>query len=150
MSHAEINTKKLYEELISEFRESPTAQAKYNEMFPCCELNWSKIYSLPFQVALDTYTGSFQFKPLNRILSTNTKLCKFGIVDSPLCTFCGKEDEIPEHSLALCCFSVPFWQEISSWLKQCYIHLDIDLTDQVNIIFRLIDIDDELSYYITL
>jgi len=45
---------------------------------------------------------------------------------------------------------VPFWQEISSWLKQRYIHLDIDLTDQVNIIFGLIDIDDELSYYITL
>ena len=29
------------------------------------ELMWNKIYSLPFQVALDTYTRDFQYKILN-------------------------------------------------------------------------------------
>ena len=66
VSVSEINTKILYEAQVSDLREIPTAQSRFNEMLPA-ELVWKKIYSLPFQVGLDTYTRDFQYKILNRI-----------------------------------------------------------------------------------
>ena len=66
VSVSEINTKKLYEAQVSDLREIPTAQSSFNEMLPDSELLWKKIYSLPFQVALDTYTRDFQYKILRR------------------------------------------------------------------------------------
>ena len=63
-----MNTKILYEAHVSDLRETPTAQSRFNEMFPDSELVWNKIYSLPFQVTLDTKTRDFQYKILNRIL----------------------------------------------------------------------------------
>ena len=139
VSVSEINTKKLYEALVSDLRETPTAQSRFNEMLPDSELVWNKIYSLPFQVALDTYTRDFQYKILNRILFTNAKLSKFKLVESPLCTFCGKDDETPEHLFVFCQYSRTFWKEISSWLRECSIDTLPDLTDQVNIMFGLFD-----------
>ena len=63
ISISEINTKTLHDAHVSDLREIPTAQSRFNEvneMLPNYELVWNKIYSLPFQVALDTYTRDFQ------------------------------------------------------------------------------------------
>jgi len=141
VSVSEINTKKLYEAQVSDLREIPTAQSRFNEMLPDSELVWKNVYSLPFQVALDTYTRDFQYKILNRILFTNAKLSKLKLVESPLCTFCGKDEETPEHLFVFCQSSRAFWKEISSWLRKCGIDTLPDLTDQVNIIFGLFDVE---------
>ena len=92
-----METKTFYEAHVSDLRETPTAQLRYNEMLHDSELMWNKIYSLPFQVALNTYTRDFQYKILNRILFTNSKLFKLKLVESPLCPFCGKNEETLEH-----------------------------------------------------
>ena len=73
VSVSEINTIKLYEAHVSDLREIPTAQSRFNEMLPDSQLVWNKINSLPFQAALDTKTREFQYKILNRILFTNAK-----------------------------------------------------------------------------
>ena len=103
---------------------------------------WNKIYSLPFQVALDTYTRDFQYKMLNRILFTNSKLFKLKLVESPLCSFCDKNEETLEHLFVFCEHSKAFWKEISSWLHECGIETLPDLTDQINIMFGLFDVDN--------
>ena len=60
VSLSEMDTKTFYEAHVSDLREPPppppTARLRYNEMLHDSELTWNKIYSLPFQVALDTYT----------------------------------------------------------------------------------------------
>ena len=61
LSLSNITTKKLYNELISNIQETTTAQTRFNEMYPELELKWNKIYSLPFQVTIDTRTREFQF-----------------------------------------------------------------------------------------
>ena len=132
VSVSEINTKRLYEAHVSDLREITTAQSS-------SELVWNKIYSLPFQVALDTKTRDFQYKILNRILFTNAKFSKLKLVESPLCSFCGKDEETPEHLFVFCQSSRAFWKEISSWLRECGIDTLPDLTDHVNIMFGLFD-----------
>ena len=137
-----MDTKTLYEAHVSDLRETPTAQLRYNEMLHDSELVWNKIYSLPFQVALDTYTRDFQYKILNRILFTNSKLFKFKLVESPLCSFCDKNEETLEHLFVFGEHSKAFWKEISSWLHECGIETLPDLTDQINIMFGLFDVDN--------
>ena len=141
VSVSEMNTKILYEAHVSDLRETPTAQSTFNEMFPDSELVWNKIYTLPFQVALDTKTRDFQYKILNTILFTNAKLSKFKLVESPLCSFCSKEAEIPEHLFVFCQYSRAFWKEISSWLRECGIDTLPDLTNHANIMFGLFDVE---------
>ena len=46
------------------------------KMLPGYELDWRKIYSLPFKVALDMHTREFQYKIPNRIVFSNTKLTR--------------------------------------------------------------------------
>ena len=42
VSVSEMNTKKLYEALVSDLREIPTAQSRFNEMLHDSELVWNK------------------------------------------------------------------------------------------------------------
>ena len=143
VSLSEMDTKTLYEAHVSDLRETPTAQLRYNEMLHDSELMQNKIYSLPFQVALDTYTRDFQYKILNRILFTNSKLFKLKLVESPLCSFCDKNEETLEH--LFCEHSKAFWKEISSWLHECGIETLPDLTDQINVMFGLFDVDNHFK-----
>ena len=90
----------------------PTAKLKFNAHFVNDTLNWNKIYSLPYRVALDTKTREFQYKLLNRCLATNTFFCKIGIIPSPACSLCGESDESLEHLFLSCRYSKNFWAEV--------------------------------------
>jgi len=66
--------------------------------------DWKKLpfHSLPFAVIVETKNREFQYKILNDIIYTNDKLFRFKMIESPLCTFCQKEDESLEHLLFRC------------------------------------------------
>ena len=116
----------VYKELRNRIVTPPTAKLKFNAHFVNDTLNWKKIYSLPYRVALDTKTREFQYKLLNRCLVTNTFLCKIGIIPSPACSLCGESDESLEHLFLSCHYTKNFWSEelagerfITSRLEKC-------------------------------
>ena len=80
-----LKSKSLYDSFVSKISSIPTAQKKYNEAFSTypSQLDWEKIYLLPFKTTLDSKLREFQYKILNRILYTNKMLFKFKKVDSP-------------------------------------------------------------------
>ena len=59
-----------------------------------------------------------------------------------MCPFCGTEAETLEHLFVLRHLSQHFWREISNRLQLGNIHTAIDLTNPVNIMFGLLDIND--------
>ena len=65
------DSKGIYKEIRDGEIVQPTAQKKYVEFFEKDYLNWKEIYSLPYQVALDTKSREFQYKLLHRYLTTN-------------------------------------------------------------------------------
>ena len=85
---------------------------KYTEQYSNVCLEWRKIYSLPSKVLIDTKSREFQYKILNRYLTTNSFLHKIGLIASPLCTFCGLESESLERLLITCSFTSDFWLDL--------------------------------------
>ena len=81
-------------------------------------MEWTKIYSLPFVVTIETKLREFQYKILNGIILTNEKLFRFKMIDSPLCNFCKEEVEFLEHLFCYCKCTEAFWQAFISWLRK--------------------------------
>ena len=65
------DSKGIYKEIRDGEIVQPTAQKKYVEFFENDDLNRKEIYSLRYQVALDTKSREFQYKLLHRYLATN-------------------------------------------------------------------------------
>ena len=80
-----MQSKLFYETFSSKISSNPTSMKKYNEMFKTktFELDWERIFSLPFKITLNTKLREFQYKVLQRICYTNIMLFKFGFADSP-------------------------------------------------------------------
>ena len=105
-------SKTIYKELRNRVITIPSAQEKYRSSFINDTLDWPEIYSLPHHVTSDTKMREFQFKLLNKYLATNAFLYKIGVVSSPVCSFCGKENESLEHILIHCNYTKEFWAEV--------------------------------------
>ena len=78
--------KNVYSEIRAGYETRPTAQARFEEQFPDICLDWHDIYKLPSNVVIDTKSREFQFRILNRYLSTNSFFHKIGQANSPLCS----------------------------------------------------------------
>ena len=76
-------SKLLYATFSCKTSSNPTSMKKYNEMFntETFELDWERIFSLPFKITLNTKLREFQYKILHRICYTNILLFKFGLAD---------------------------------------------------------------------
>ena len=56
-----------------------------------------KAFFLPNSVAFESYVKAFQFKVLNSILFTNSKLFNIGFRTYNLCSFCKQKSETIKH-----------------------------------------------------
>ena len=77
-------SKNIYGVIRSKYETTPTAQSKFAEHYSSVNLDWQEIYNLPFKVVIDTKSREFQYKILNRYLTTNSFLHKIGLIASPL------------------------------------------------------------------
>ena len=98
----DVTSKKVYNELRSHKQTPPTAKAKLMSRYPDLSIEWKRLYSLAFEITLDTKLREFQYKLLNLIIFTNKKLYQFKMVETPLCAFCNEEEESLEHLLYFC------------------------------------------------
>ena len=80
------------------------------------QLDWERVYSLPFKITVDTKWREFQYKILHRICYTNVTF-KFGLAESPLGYFCNEELETLEHFLFHCERFNTFWNELNTILN---------------------------------
>ena len=74
-----------------------------------------KAFSLIRSCICETYVQCFQFKILNDILFTNSRLAKIGVIQSDLCTFCSTCPETIDHLFFYCVYSRAFWEKFESY-----------------------------------
>ena len=76
-----------------------------------------EVFMLSKTAATETFINSFQYKILNNIAYTNSRLTIIGYVQSDSCTFCGMCRETRDDLFFLCSFSEKFWNEFANyWL----------------------------------
>ena len=66
--------------------------------------NLKQIFKLPHSIVVESYVKAFQYKVINSILYTNTKLYK-------ICSFCDNQPESLTHLFYHCSRSKQFWIE---------------------------------------
>ena len=140
--NSNVSSKTFYREFRALKVIPPTAQAKFREDYPSLSIDWKEIYSLAFNVTLDTNLRVFQYKLLNSIIFTNDKLFKFKLVDSPSCTFCKTNEESLEHLLFFCKITEFFCRkEVLSWLA--ILNNGIDDFSLIYVLFGKFDIEED-------
>ena len=82
---------------------------------------------MPRKATIESYTRCFQFKIINNALFVSCHLYKFGLVDSPKCSFCGMIDETTIHFFSECNVTIDLWQKVRNWLKPSLALPELDL-----------------------
>ena len=107
-----------------------------------------EVFSIPYNAASETYVWSFQYKILNNILFTNTKLFKFGLSESEKCSFCTFYKEDLYHLFYGCSYSRAFWNRFCDWWTSFQgENLSLSLKD---VIVGILNRNDLLNYLIIL
>ena len=108
-------SKHYYSLLINKKAQFPSAFNKLQGEFHFSIDSLQKVFMLPHKVALEPYVKAFQYKILNSILYTNTKLYKIGFSLCNKCTFCQSDLETLHHLLYSCPHSKTFWNEFEQY-----------------------------------
>lgn len=84
------------------------------------------MFILPHRVSFEPCVRAFQYKVLNSILFTNTKLFKKGFITEDKCSFCKFESETLSHLHFDCIKTESFWRDFESYfcsLSKEFVHL---------------------------
>ena len=84
-------SKDYYTKLISKKAKFSNNSLMLKRDFSLNEDQLRKVFLLPHKACSEAYVKAFQYKVLNSILYTNTKLHKIGYITDDKCTFCKSE-----------------------------------------------------------
>ena len=87
---------KLYYYTLMSSAVTKSANLKWQKYF-ISELNWQNICLKPFITTQEVKLRWFQYRILNRILTTNCFAYKLKLIDSESCTFCHETKETVVH-----------------------------------------------------
>lgn len=130
-----LSDKKLFYKIFNSVHSVPTGKLKWEQQDVMLE-DWNNIYKLPYKVTKNTKLQWLQFRILHYILTTNSNLCKFGIVNSPMCTLCNSERETIIHLMWECQEVQDLIQNFESLISALYIPFAVN---KYSFIFGLIN-----------
>ena len=140
---SDVSSRQIYQFFLERKQIPPTAKQKLQDRYSDTIVDWEKVYSLAFNVTLESKLREFQYKILNCILYTNEKLFRLGLTNSPCCTFCQEDIESIEHLFFSCKVSFEFWQHVLSWLRDNGIQ--ISTLKETDLIFGKFDATDDFT-----
>ena len=91
-----------YSKLPETMIENPTSIKNLEKYLSDEEIDWEKVFLLPWKVTIESNLRLFQYKILNNILFPNDKLHKMNIVNNLRCTFCDTENETIVNFFCYC------------------------------------------------
>ena len=124
----EKTSKHYYTLLISTKAKFPNNAQVLKHDFNLNEEQLKKVFILPHIVSSEPYVRAFQYKVLNSILFTNTKLFKIGFITEDKCSFCKSDSETLSHLLFDCIKTKSFWRDFEYYfysLSKEFVHLTL-------------------------
>ena len=110
---AKGKSKDKYNLFIREKAKPPNFIQKLQSNFHFNSDNLKQIFKLPHSIVVESYVKAFQYKVINSILYTNTKLYKLGFRANDLCTFCDRQPESLTRLFYHCSRSKQFWSNLN-------------------------------------
>ena len=105
-----------------------------------------KAFILANRNASESFLKSFQYKILNYITFTNSRLAKIGYIPCDLCTFCNASPETRDHLFYLCKHAKEFWEQFEEfWMSITKQNVSLSLKD---IIVGVIETNASLLNYL--
>lgn len=93
----------------------PACKSYWNSKF--YELNWNKIWMMPFKYCINNKIKEVHWKIIHNIYPTNSFTSKILDTDEK-CTFCNTEIETLDHLFYNCVFSQELWLKLETFLSQ--------------------------------
>ena len=122
--------KHFYELLVSDKAKVSRGFAKLKEDFGLTDSAVTKAFLKVKTVSSEMFIRSFQFKILNDITFTNSRLAKIGYVQDDSCTFCRVSPETVNHLFYECTHTNQFWKDFKNfWFALSGIHVELSLQD---------------------
>ena len=106
-----MNSKDYYSLLLCKKAQFPNRSLTLKREFDLTGDQLQRVYILPHTVCCEPYIKAFQYKVLNSILYTNTKLYKIRFSTDDTCSFCKSHPETVSHLFFDCIYSHSFWKE---------------------------------------
>ena len=88
---------------------------------------WEGLYRNCIRLTDSTKLRFFQFRVINRYLTTNVDIARWDKDVSPMCSLCLEKPETIDHLLVKCQKSQQLWSALKRWLDNfCFIKFDMD------------------------
>ena len=125
----DLSCKAMYSKLLKQTLTEPTSVQYWETKLNVSQrgTDWRKVFLIPRISMIESYTRSFQYKILNNALFLNKRSFKFGVIESPACSFCGQVDESPIHFFGQCSVTVELWKKLQRWLTPSFVLPDLTL-----------------------
>ena len=103
---------------------TPNVVQKWSNLIDFDAKLWPKYCSIPFIVTMEAKLREFQFRLLNRYITTNHFLKTIKIKESDICDFCQTEIETIRHLFVFCPVVKRLWQDLLDWMYPNFVLLE--------------------------
>ena len=111
-----LTTKVIHKSVVKHTFEEPTVKQRLiAHGLPPDQI--SKHFNLAFSITLETQLTMFQYKTLQDIVFTESKLFKAKLASSDLCYLCLKTKQDLKHTLVSCPVVTEFWKIFLQWYE---------------------------------
>jgi len=106
-----LNHKKIYNYFVNDvISERPSNELKLIQQYSFENIEY--VYTLPFNVCIDSRLRAFQFRCIKDIVYLNERLLKMNLVDDDLCSLCMLAKETPVHFFVKCTYAMDLMKRI--------------------------------------
>ena len=138
--------KSIYSALIQSKAETSRGFKKLVSDFSIDSETVQKAFLLANRNASESFLKSFQYKILNDITFTNSRLAKIGYIPCDPCTFCNASPETRDHLFYFSKYAKEFWEQFEEfWMSITKQNVSLSLKD---IIVGVIETNASLLNYL--
>ena len=139
-------SKSIYSALIQSKAEASRGFKKLVSDFSIDSETVQKAFLVANRNASESFLKSFQYKILNDITFTTSRLAKIGYIPCDLFTFCNVSPETRDHLFYLCKYAKEFWEQFEEfWMSITKQNVSLSLKD---IIVGVIETNASLLNYL--
>ena len=113
-----VSAKDIYSKLLATKTEKPSSEAHFERLFSLNNIEWKRIYDLPFLVTTESKIREFQLRVTHNLIYCNERLHSINMSQTKECEFCEGHIETLLHLFIQCPRVKIFWTSVKELYLQ--------------------------------